>query len=157
MCDALLFSFRAMCKHLPSNFSPSTRGITSHKWHVKQLTPSLKLNILLDFLGRGDQSLWYELSIRLFVKQTFVAFSSSKPAFIYSLFNPPSPPFCAQSYLTPCDPTDCKLTKLLCPCNFPGKSIGACCHFLLQKIFPTQGSNSCFLHWQVDFYNHYTT
>ena len=23
-------------------------------------------------------------------------------------------------------------------------------HFLLQGIFPTQGSNSCLLHWQVD-------
>ena len=24
------------------------------------------------------------------------------------------------------------------------------CHFLLQGIFPTQGSNPCLLHWQVD-------
>ena len=24
------------------------------------------------------------------------------------------------------------------------------CHFLLQGIFPTQGSNLCLLHWQVD-------
>ena len=29
-------------------------------------------------------------------------------------------------------------TRLLCPWNFPGKNTGACCHFLLQKIFPTQ-------------------
>ena len=32
-------------------------------------------------------------------------------------------------------------TKLLCPQNFPGKNTGAGCHFLLQGIFPTQGSN----------------
>ena len=32
-------------------------------------------------------------------------------------------------------------TRLLCPWNFPGKSTGVCCHFLLQGIFPTQGSN----------------
>ena len=24
------------------------------------------------------------------------------------------------------------------------------CHFLFQRIFPTQGSNWCLLHWQVD-------
>ena len=24
------------------------------------------------------------------------------------------------------------------------------CHFVLQEIFPTQESNSCHLHWQVD-------
>ena len=30
--------------------------------------------------------------------------------------------------------------RLLCPCNFPGKNIGVGIHFLLQGIFPTQGS-----------------
>ena len=30
--------------------------------------------------------------------------------------------------------------------NFPGKNTGVGCHFLLQGIFPTQGSNSCLLH-----------
>ena len=33
--------------------------------------------------------------------------------------------------------------RLHCPWNFPGKNTGACCHFLLQGIFPTQGSNLC--------------
>ena len=32
-------------------------------------------------------------------------------------------------------------TKLLHPWGFPGKSTGVGCHFLLQGIFPTQGSN----------------
>ena len=32
-------------------------------------------------------------------------------------------------------------TRLLHPWNFPGKSTGVDCHFLLQEIFPTQGSN----------------
>ena len=36
---------------------------------------------------------------------------------------------------------DYSLTKLLCPWDFPGKSTGVYCHFLLQGIFPTQGSN----------------
>ena len=32
-------------------------------------------------------------------------------------------------------------TRLLHPSDFPGKSTGVGCHFLLQGIFPTQGSN----------------
>ena len=31
--------------------------------------------------------------------------------------------------------------QVLCPWDFPGKSTGAGCHFLLQGIFPAQGSN----------------
>ena len=45
-----------------------------------------------------------------------------------------------------------KPARLLCPWNFPGKGNGAGCHYLLQRIFPTQGSNPCLLNlllWQV--------
>ena len=38
------------------------------------------------------------------------------------------------------------------PWNFPGKNTGVGCHFLLQGIFLTQGSNSHLLHllhWQA--------
>ena len=42
-------------------------------------------------------------------------------------------------------------TRLLCPEDFPGKNAGVGCKFLLQGIFSSQGSNSCLLHWQVDF------
>ena len=41
-------------------------------------------------------------------------------------------------------------TRLLCPCDFPGKNTGVGCHALLQRIVPTQGSNSHLLHWQGD-------
>ena len=34
--------------------------------------------------------------------------------------------------------------------NSPGKNTGVGCHFLLQRIFLTQGSYSCLLHWQED-------
>ena len=34
--------------------------------------------------------------------------------------------------------------------DFPGKSTGVGCHFHLQGIFPTQGSNPNLLHWQAD-------
>ena len=33
------------------------------------------------------------------------------------------------------------LTRLFCPWDSPGKNIGVGCHFLLQEIFLTQGSN----------------
>ena len=32
-------------------------------------------------------------------------------------------------------------TRILRPWDFPGKNTGVGCHFLLQGIFPTQGSN----------------
>ena len=43
--------------------------------------------------------------------------------------------------------------RLLCTWNFSGKNTGAGCHFLLQKLFQTQGLNLHLLHllhWQVD-------
>ena len=44
----------------------------------------------------------------------------------------------AQLCLTLCNPMD---TRLLGPWDFLGKSTGVGCNFLLQVIFPTQGSN----------------
>ena len=38
-------------------------------------------------------------------------------------------------------------------CNLPGKNAGEGCCFLLQGIFPTQGSNLGLLHWKEDFFN----
>ena len=40
--------------------------------------------------------------------------------------------------------------RLLRPWDSPGKSTRVGCHFLLQGIFPSQGSNPCLLHWQAD-------
>ena len=37
-------------------------------------------------------------------------------------------------------------TRLLCPWDFPGENSRVGCHFLLQGIFPTQGSILCLLH-----------
>ena len=51
-----------------------------------------------------------------------------------------------QLCLTLCDP------RLLCPWSSPGKNTGVGCHDLLQRIFPTQGSNLLLLgllHWQA--------
>ena len=52
---------------------------------------------------------------------------------------------------TLCDPMNCSLaTRLICLWNFLGKNTGVGCWFLLQGIFPTQGSNLHLLHWQAD-------
>ena len=49
----------------------------------------------------------------------------------------------AQLRPTLCDPMDCS------PRNFPGRSAAVGCHFLLQRIFLSQGSNSGLPHcWQ---------
>ena len=52
----------------------------------------------------------------------------------------------AQSCQSPCDPIDCSPARLLCPWDYPSKNIKVGCHFLLQRVFPTQGSNSHLLH-----------
>ena len=45
---------------------------------------------------------------------------------------------CVQLFATPWTEEP---TRLLSPWNFSGKNTGVGCHFLLQGIFPTQGSN----------------
>ena len=45
---------------------------------------------------------------------------------------------------------ECSPARLLCPWDFPGKNTGVGCHFLLQGIFLTWGSNLVLLHWQED-------
>ena len=47
-------------------------------------------------------------------------------------------------------PHELQFTRLLCPWDFPGKSTGVGCHFLLPGIFLTQGLNPSLLHWQAD-------
>ena len=39
---------------------------------------------------------------------------------------------------------------VVCPWDYPGRNTGVGCHFLLQGIFPTQGSNPHLLHRQAD-------
>ena len=46
---------------------------------------------------------------------------------------------------TLCDPLDYSPPGSSVHGVFPGKNTGPGCHFLLQRIFPTQGSNPCLL------------
>ena len=43
--------------------------------------------------------------------------------------------------------------QLLCPWDFPGKNTGLGCHFLLQGIFPAQGSNPGLPHYRQILYH----
>ena len=63
-------------------------------------------------------------------------------------------------------PRGLQSTRIFCPWNSPGKNIGGDCHFLLQGIFLTQGSNAGLLHcrriheavekWHYLSWNHWT-
>ena len=58
-----------------------------------------------------------------------------------------------QSCLTLFGPTDCSLPGSFVPEIFPGKNIGVGCHFLLQRIFPTQRWNPHLLHCRQILYH----
>ena len=47
-------------------------------------------------------------------------------------------------------PMDCSPPVSSVHGDFPGTNNGAGCHFFLQGIFPIQGLNQKFLHWQAD-------
>ena len=60
----------------------------------------------------------------------------------------------AQSCPTLCDHGDhMDCIRLLHPWDFPGKSTRVDCHFLLQGIFPTQGSNPSLPHCREMLYH----
>ena len=59
----------------------------------------------------------------------------------------------AQSCPTLCNPVDCSLPGsslhgILPPWDSPGKNTGVGCHFLLQGIYLTQGSNPGLPHFR---------
>ena len=56
-------------------------------------------------------------------------------------------PSCVQLFLTPWT-----VASFLCLWNPPSRNTGVGCHFFLQGIFLTQGSNPCFLHCRQILY-----
>ena len=60
---------------------------------------------------------------------------------LHSLFQFSSVQFSRSVVSDSLRPHGLSTTRLLHPWDFPGKSTGVGCHFLLQRIFPTQGSN----------------
>ena len=77
------------------------------------------------------------LGIRYFIQNSIVCSSakSHTPKILFFLSLNLS--LVAKSYPTLCNPMDCSL---------PDKNTGMGCHFLLQRIFPTQESNAGLLH-----------
>ena len=63
----------------------------------------------------------------------------------------------AQSCPTLCNPMDCSLPGSSVHGDSPGKNTGVGCHFFLQGIFPTQGSNPGLLHCRQILYLLYIT
>ena len=59
---------------------------------------------------------------------------------------------CAQSCLTLCNPINCSPPGSSIRGDSPGKYTGVGCHFLLQGIFPTQGSNPVLPHCRQILY-----
>ena len=57
-----------------------------------------------------------------------------------------------QSHPALCEPMDYSPTRLLRPWDFPGKNTRVGCHFLLQEVFLTQGSNLNLLHCRQILY-----
>ena len=72
-------------------------------------------------------------NIFIILERNLVPFSCHSP--VFPLFQPLSE--VAQLYPTLFDPMDYSLPCSSCSWNFPGKSTGLGCHFLLQSIFPT--------------------
>ena len=66
----------------------------------------------------------------------------------------PGPSILLQSnvLVTLCDPLECNPPGSLCPWDFSGKNTGVGGHFILQGIFPTQGSNPDRLHFRQILY-----
>ena len=57
-----------------------------------------------------------------------------------------------QSCLTLCDAMDCSPPGSSLHVDSPGENTGVDCHFLLQRIFPTQESNLGLLHYRQILY-----
>ena len=58
-----------------------------------------------------------------------------------------------QSCPTLCNPLDCSPPGSSCPWASPGKNTVVGCNFLLQGIFPIQGSNTCLLYCKWILYS----
>ena len=58
-----------------------------------------------------------------------------------------------QSCPTLCDPMDCGLPGSSLHGILQARVLGVGCHFLLQRIFPTQGLNPGLPHWRQTLYH----
>ena len=146
---SFLFSFLSilflLCSYLGNTF-----GYQTVKFKAQLLSlDSIRLMLLLLILnGPMLCSCHYESNCNF---SHFIIFSDTPLSVLTTLWVAvESESEVAQLCSTLCDPMDC---SLLCPWDFPGKSTGVGCHFLLQRIFPTQGSNLGFPHCRQMLYH----
>ena len=100
--------------------------------------------------GHKESETTEELS--LFTSQSF--FSRHTPSDPKTIFQDAAAKS-LQSCPTLCDPVrprGLQPTRLLRPWDFPGKSTGVGCNFLLQRLFLTQELNLGLLHWRHTLY-----
>ena len=120
--------------------------------------PKLQFCRTMQFIQGQTGSKWRRVTCTQVSESTglkVVTAAKTKPAYWALIRHQASDPGCchhlaAKSYQTLLQPHKLWPARLLCPWDFPGKNTGVGCHFLLQGIFPTQGSNPCLLHWEVD-------
>ena len=121
----------------------------THKWKCTQLLSFWPTALSSDYL----LSLWSFLKFR-FIKYP-VAFSLTDGSSTWA--------FGSQWFLSEVKwshsvvsdslrPHRLQPASLLCPWDFPGSSTGVDCHFLLQGIFPNQGSNPGLPHCRQTLY-----
>ena len=81
--------------------------------------------------------LYTYIAITVAILESKMMFCGKQPKNFYVLVYCLVPKSC----LTLLQPNGLQPARLLCPCDSPGKNTGVGCPFLLQGIFPTQGSN----------------
>ena len=82
------------------------------------------------------------------VKWSHSVMSDSATPWIVAYYAPPSMGFSRQECWS-----GLPFPMLLHPWGFPGNNAGVGCHFPLQRIFPTQGSNPALLHCRQMLYH----
>ena len=85
------------------------------------------------------------------IKQTTTIIFNSNKTHLQFKFGPKG--YVAKSCLTLFWPHGTWLARLLYPQDFPGKNTRVGCHFLLQGIFLTQGSNLSSMHFRWILYH----
>ena len=94
------------------------------------------------------------------ISSSVIPFSSCPQSLLASVFSNESTlcmrwPKSLQSCSTLFDSMDCATCQAPLSMDSPSKNTGVGCHFLFQRIFPTQGSNPrllCFLHYRQILY-----
>ena len=103
---------------------------------LQRIFPTQELNYSLLHCRRILYQLSYQGSPVHRVRPEILPLSSIPPFLSHCTYSEVT-----QSCLTLCNPVDCSLPRSSVHGIFPGKRTGVGCHFLLQRIFPTQGSN----------------